>query len=391
MAALLIFVTINFDSNITKVTCLSEGNYTAQWTTSGQQTEVPVYGDKDYTFNVTLKDNFILDNVTLVNDANNNVLKSKTDNSFIITIDSGAQGSSTITLTSKKASSGAKIVRLINETDLQAIEITTPESGTNGTFTDEQLAVLKHSNSNYIILNKECYYLADNEHMSGYRVYSHVGYESSTYFTKCITITLSTKAWVLTQTSPQNFVSSEEIVVSGNKLMLANAVSNKVNNSLQAPTTAPTATELVGISTSKAQINIELEDSLELVNGHLGVKNKIVSLTQNEYDALTTKDSNTLYVIVEGGDGVVHTLTTTTPSDYLSFYINDTSVSLPQNIKNGDIIKIDSATKGVTINGTQYLNREETYNISISNQDIVVELIEGVQKHQCVVIINYTE
>lgn len=87
----------------------------------------------------------------------------------------------------------------------------------------------------------------------------------------------------------------------------------------------------------------------------------------------------------------MHTLTTTTPSDYLSFYINDTSVSLPQNIKNGDVIKIDSATKGVTINGTQYLNREETYNINISNQDIVVELIEGSQKHQCVVIINYIE
>ena len=301
MAAFPIWVTINFDSNITKVTCLSDGFFTAQWTTSGQQTELQVRGDTDYTFNVTLKDNFILDNVTLVNDAKNNALKSKTDNSFIITIDSGEQGSSTITLTSKKASSGAKIIRLINETDLQAIEITTPESGTNGTLTDEQLAVLKHSNSNYIILNKECYYLADNEHMSGYRVYSHVGYESSTYFTKCITITLSTKAWVLTQTSPQNFVSSEEIVISGNKLMLANAVSNKVNNSLQAPTTAPTATELVGITTNKAQVNIELEDSLELVNGHLGVKNKIVSLTQSEYDALTAKDSNTLYVIVEGG------------------------------------------------------------------------------------------
>nr|DAJ89570.1 MAG TPA: hypothetical protein [Caudoviricetes sp.] len=298
MAALPILVTINFDSNITKVTCLSEGNFTAQWNTSGQRTEVSVRGDKDYTFNVTLKDNFILDNVTLVNDANNNVLKSKTDNSFIITIDSGAQGSSTITLTSKKASSGAKIVRLINETDLQAIEITTPESGTNGALTDEQLAVLTHSNSNYIILNKECYYLADNEHMSGYRVYSHVGYESSTYFTKCITITLSTKTWVLTQTSPQNFVSSEEIVVSGNKLMLANAVSNKVNNSLQAPTTAPTATELVGVSTSKAQVNIPLGSSLKLENGHLETSTKIVKLTQSQYDTLTSYDANTMYVIV---------------------------------------------------------------------------------------------
>lgn len=373
-------ITINFDDNITQV--YYDGRQEI-WTTSGESKSS---FDWSGGFTCVLNEGYIIDTITTSSDI---TITNKTDTTFNITTEYVSAG--IITITSKKASSGAKIVRLINETDLQAIEITTPESGTNGTLTDEQLAVLKHSNSNYIILNKECYYLADNEHMSGYRVYSHVGYESSTYFTKCITITLSTKAWVLTQTSPQNFVSSEEIVISGNKLMLANAVSNKVNNSLQAPTTAPTATELVGITTNKAQVNIELEDSLELVNGHLGVKNKIVSLTQNEYDALTTKDSNTLYVIVEGGGGVVHTLTTTTPSDYLSFYINDTSVSLPQNIKNGDIIKIDSATKGVTINGTQYLDSEETYNISISNQDIVVELIEGVQKHQCVVIINYTE
>lgn len=373
-------ITINFDDNITQV------DYNGRqeiWTTSGESKSNFDWSGK---FTCVLNEGYIIDTITTSSDI---TITNKTNTTFYITTENVSTG--IITITSKKASSGAKIVRLINETDLQAIEITTPESGTNGTLTNEQLAVLKHSNSNYIILNKECYYLADNEHMSGYRVYSHVGYESSTYFTKCITITLSTKAWVLTQTSPQNFVSSEEIVISGNKLMLANAVSNKVNNSLQAPATAPTATELVGISTSKAQVNIELEDSLELANGHLGVKNKIVSLTQSEYNALTTKDSNTLYVIVDGGGGVVHTLTTTTPSDYLSFYINDMSVSLPQNIKNGDIIKIDSATKGVTINGTQYLDREETYNISISNQDIVVELIEGAQKHQCVVIINYTE
>ena len=293
-------LTINFDNNITQVSA-ELANGTKTWTTSGQSVTTTANDDTDYTFNVTLNDGYILDSAILADTASKSgIVKSYTNTSFIITAESGGIGG-TLTLTSKKTSSGAKIIRLLNETDLQAIEITTPESGTNGTLTTEQLAVLTHSNSNYIILNKECYYLADNEHMSGYRVYSHVGYESSTYFTKCITITLSTKAWVLTQTSPQNFVSSEEIVISGNKLMLANAVSNKVNNSLQAPTTAPTATELVGISTSKAQINIELEDSLELVNGHLGVKNKIVSLTQSEYNTLTTKDSNTLYVIVEGG------------------------------------------------------------------------------------------
>lgn len=283
-------ITINFDDNITQVYYSGRQEI---WATSG---ESKLLFDWSGTFTCVLNEGYIIDTITTSSDI---TITNKTNTTFNITTENVSAG--IITLTSKKASSGAKIVRLINETDLQSIEITTPESGTNGTLTDEQLAVLKHSPSNYIILNKECYYLADNEHMSGYRVYSHVGYESSTYFTKCITITLSTKAWVLTQISPQNFVSSEEIVVSGNKLMLANAVSNKVNNSLQAPATAPTAMELVGITTNKAQVNIELEDSLELVNGHLGVKNKIVSLTQSEYNALTTKDSNTLYVIVEGG------------------------------------------------------------------------------------------
>lgn len=283
---------INFDSNITKVTGIFAVSQEVTWTTSGQDIQIGTVDGTDYTFNVTLNNGYILDTIVT---GEQGVLKSKTDNSFVITAGNGID---TLTLTSKKASSGAKIVRLLNETDLQAIEITTPESGTNGTLTNEQLAVLTHSNNNYIILNKECYYLADNEHMSGYRVYSHVGYESSTYFTKCITITLSTKAWVLTQTSPQNFVSSEEIVVSGNKLMLANAVSNKVNNALQMPTTQPTELLMVGINTNKAQTNIPLGSSLALENGHLETAIKIVKKTQSEYDTLTSYDANTMYVIV---------------------------------------------------------------------------------------------
>lgn len=280
-------ITINFDNNITQV---EYGGGQVIWTTSGESHS---HFDWSGEFTCVLNEGYIIDTITTSSDI---AITNKTNTTFHITTENVSTG--IITITSKKASSGAKIIRLINENDLQAIEITTPENGTNGTLTDEQLAVLTHSNSNYIILNKECYYLADNEHMSGYRVYSHVGYESSTYFTKCITITLSTKAWVLTQTSPQNFVSSEEIVVSGNKLMLSNAVSNKVNNSLQMPTTQPTELLMVGLNTSKAQTNIPLGNSLKLENGHLETTIKIVKKTQSEYDNLTSYDENTMYVIV---------------------------------------------------------------------------------------------
>lgn len=82
------------------------------------------------------------------------------------------------------------------------------------------------------------------------------------------------------------------------KIHLATAVNNKVNNALQMPTTQPTELLMVGINTSKAQTNIPLGTSLKLENGHLETAIKIVKKTQTEYDALTSYDPNTMYVIV---------------------------------------------------------------------------------------------
>lgn len=79
---------------------------------------------------------------------------------------------------------------------------------------------------------------------------------------------------------------------------LATTISNKVNNALQMPTTQPTELLMVGLSTSKAQTNIPLGSSLKLENGHLETAIKIVRKTQTEYDALTSYDANTMYVIV---------------------------------------------------------------------------------------------
>ena len=64
------------------------------------------------------------------------------------------------------------------------------------------------------------------------------------------------------------------------------------------PTTQPTELLIVGLNTSKAQTNIPLGSSLKLENGHLETAIKIVKKTQSEYDALTSYDANTMYVIV---------------------------------------------------------------------------------------------
>ena len=79
---------------------------------------------------------------------------------------------------------------------------------------------------------------------------------------------------------------------------LATTIANKVNNALQMPTTQPTELLIVGLNKNKAQTNIPLGSSLALENGHLETAIKIVKKTQTEYDALTSYDANTMYVIV---------------------------------------------------------------------------------------------
>lgn len=72
-----------------------------------------------------------------------------------------------------------------------------PASATNGVLTPAQLALLQSSENNYIMFQHEKYYLEDKGHVEGYITYTHTGYENSTYWIKSITVTVSTRAWVL--------------------------------------------------------------------------------------------------------------------------------------------------------------------------------------------------
>ena len=87
----------------------------------------------------------------------------------------------------------------------QAITITSPSSATSGTITAEQLTTLQASDSNYIIFNNEIYRLQDKQFNSGFLIYSHTGQDSlKTVYIKEISITISTRAWVLTEFQPQS-------------------------------------------------------------------------------------------------------------------------------------------------------------------------------------------
>ena len=62
---------------------------------------------------------------------------------------------------------------------------------------------------------------------------------------------------------------------------------------LTLPAKAPTKNSIVGISTNNAQMIMTEQEARDAI----GVK-KMVQMTQSAYDALVTKDPNTLYLIV---------------------------------------------------------------------------------------------
>lgn len=69
-----------------------------------------------------------------------------------------------------------------------------------GTFTEQQLNTLQGNDNAIIVRDNERYMLMDKQHDTGYLIYTHVGHNSTNNFNiKCITITVNTRAWVLTE------------------------------------------------------------------------------------------------------------------------------------------------------------------------------------------------
>lgn len=80
------------------------------------------------------------------------------------------------------------------------VELTIPESATEGTLTSGQLAELQSSPYNTILVNGEYYRLNDDQTDEGYLVYSHTGAVNGSAFIKTLTITISTLGFVIVTT-----------------------------------------------------------------------------------------------------------------------------------------------------------------------------------------------
>ena len=101
-APAIVFITINFDSHISKVTYSR-----AEWTASGQSQQTAIVDGSTGVFTVTLDSGYVLDTVTLGSDFENTTLSAKTDTSFSLLFGNTSGG--TITITSKKATSQVSI------------------------------------------------------------------------------------------------------------------------------------------------------------------------------------------------------------------------------------------------------------------------------------------
>ena len=80
------------------------------------------------------------------------------------------------------------------------VVIKNPVEATQGDLSVEDFNILQENNNNKIIFDNEIYVLNDKGHNAGYNVYTHVGHNSQDKFViKCITVNVSNKSWVLTQ------------------------------------------------------------------------------------------------------------------------------------------------------------------------------------------------
>lgn len=88
--------------------------------------------------------------------------------------------------------------------------IITPDTAVQGTLEPSQLQRLTTNNFCAIQLNKELYYLNDNQHTNGVLVYTHNGYEGQMGIHKYISVTISTRGWVMTQETYNNMFAVQQ-------------------------------------------------------------------------------------------------------------------------------------------------------------------------------------
>ena len=80
--------------------------------------------------------------------------------------------------------------------DFQPTPVVLDPDANLGTLTDNQLATLQANTANPIVKRNEYYYLNDKQYTTDTLGYTHLCYNNGKWYTKSITITISSKAWV---------------------------------------------------------------------------------------------------------------------------------------------------------------------------------------------------
>ena len=105
----------------------------------------------------------------------------------------------TLTYTNGVPTSLDELINDTYTTSLGGIITLTPASATQGTLFQDQIDELTTDTSVKLQLNNELYYLNDNQHTPDVLVYTHNGYDGQKGVNKYISVTISTRGWVMTQ------------------------------------------------------------------------------------------------------------------------------------------------------------------------------------------------
>ena len=105
----------------------------------------------------------------------------------------------TLTYTNGVPTSLDELINDTYTTSLGDIITLTPASATQGTLLQDQIDELTTDMSVKLQLNNELYYLNNNQSTPGVLVYTHNGYDGQKGVNKYISVTISTRGWVMTQ------------------------------------------------------------------------------------------------------------------------------------------------------------------------------------------------
>lgn len=124
----------------------------------------------------------------------------------------------------------ALIIKAVGGSEQPVINIVTVSAGTNGTVTEDQLALLNQNDVLTVIKsNNELYYKMDDQHTSGALGFSHLGYENGAFILKNITVTISTLAWTKKTNTMTSIGGETGAFTLGSNLHLENGVITGTN------------------------------------------------------------------------------------------------------------------------------------------------------------------